>query len=110
MIKILSVILYRCVGLCFSCFRLLHNGRKTAFGPKLSSTGLSGSERDDNVSNLLDTSRKAVISNKDVEKFGIPHRMHSHAILLLKDLLFTPYISKTPKFFRTSLMLSGKTV
>ena len=48
---------------------------------------LSGSDRDDNVSNLLDTSREAVVSNKDVEKLGIPHRMHSHAILLLKDLL-----------------------
>ena len=56
-------------------------------GPKLSGTGLSGSDRDDNVSNLMDTSREAVVSNKDVEMLGIPHLMHSHAILLLKDLL-----------------------
>ena len=50
-------------------------------------TILSGSERDERVSNLLDTSREAVVSNNEVEKFGIPHRMHSHAMLLLKDLL-----------------------
>ena len=48
---------------------------------------LSGSDRDERVSNLLDTSREAVVSNNEVEKFGIPHRMHSHAMLLLKDLL-----------------------
>ena len=53
----------------------------------LSGTGLSGSDRDERVSNLLDTSREAVVSNNEVEKFGIPHRMHSHAMLLLKDLL-----------------------
>ena len=56
-------------------------------GAMLSGTGPSGSDRDDNVSNLLDTSREAVVSNNDVEKLGIPHRMHSHAILLLKDVL-----------------------
>ena len=27
------------------------------------------------------------VSNNEVEKFGIPQRMHSHAILLLSDLL-----------------------
>ena len=53
----------------------------------LSGTGLSGSDRDERVSNLLDTSREAVVSNNEVEKFGIPHRMHSHAMLLFKDLL-----------------------
>ena len=53
----------------------------------LSGTGLSGSDRDDRVSNLIDTSREAVVSNKDVEKFGIARPMHSHAMLLLKDLL-----------------------
>ena len=39
------------------------------------------------VSNLLDTSREATVSNNEVEKFGIQHRMHSRAMLLLKDLL-----------------------
>ena len=34
----------------------------------LSGTGLSGSDRDDKVSNRLDTSKEAVVSNKDVEK------------------------------------------
>ena len=63
-------------------------GEEAAFwGPILSGTGLSGSDRDERVSNLLDTSREAVVSNNEVEKFGIPHRMHSHAMLLLKDLL-----------------------
>ena len=57
------------------------------WGAMLSGTGISGSDRDERVSNLLDTSREAVVSNNDVEKFGIPHRMHSHAMLLLKDLL-----------------------
>ena len=56
-------------------------------GAMLSGTGLSGSDRDERVSNPLDTSREAVVSNNEVEKFGIPHRMHSHAMLLLKDLL-----------------------
>ena len=56
-------------------------------GPIWSGTGLSGSDRDDRVSNLLDTSREASVSNNDVEKFGMPHRMHSHAMLLLNDLL-----------------------
>ena len=32
----------------------------------LSGTGLSGSDRDDKVSNRLDTSKEAVVSNKDV--------------------------------------------
>ena len=56
-------------------------------GAILSGTGLSGSGRDERVSKLLDTSREAVVSNNDVEKFRIPHQMHSHAMLLLKDLL-----------------------
>ena len=46
---------------------------EAALGPILSGTGLSGSDRDDRVSNLLDTSREAVVSNNDVEKFGICH-------------------------------------
>ena len=37
----------------------------------LSGTGLSGSDKVDRVSNLLDISREAEVSNKDVEKFGI---------------------------------------
>ena len=53
----------------------------------LSGTGLSGSDKVDRVSNLLDISREAEVSNKDVEKFGIPHLMHSHEMLLLNDLL-----------------------
>ena len=56
-------------------------------GPILSGIGLSGSDRDERDSNLLDISREAVVSNNEVEKFGIPQRMHSHAILLLSDLL-----------------------
>ena len=40
----------------------------------------------------LDTSREAEVSNKDVEKFGMPHLTHSHAILLFSVLLYTPYI------------------
>ena len=52
-------------------------------GAMLSGTGLSGSNRDDKVSNRLDTSKEAVVSNKDVEKLGIPHLMHSHANDLL---------------------------
>ena len=43
--------------------------------------------QDERVSNLLDTSRESLVSNNEVEKFGIPLRMHSHAMLLLKDLL-----------------------
>ena len=49
-------------------------GEEAALGePILSGTGLSGSDRDERVSNLLDTSREAVVSNNEVEKFGIPH-------------------------------------
>ena len=51
----------------------------------LSGTGLSGSNKVDSVSNLLDISREAVVSNKDVEKFGIPHLKHSHEMLLVFD-------------------------
>ena len=58
----------------------------------LSGTGLSGSDKVDRVSNLLDISREAEVSNKDVEKFGIPQLMHSHEMILLNDLLLTPYI------------------
>ena len=39
----------------------------------LSGTGLSGSDRDDNESNLFWVSREVEVSNKVVEKFGIPH-------------------------------------
>ena len=47
-------------------------GEEVAWGAMLSGTGLSGWERDDKVSNRLDTSKEAVVSNKDVEKLGIP--------------------------------------
>ena len=47
-------------------------------GAILSGIGLSGSDRDERDSNLLDVSREAVVSNNEVEKFGIPQRMHSH--------------------------------
>ena len=45
------------------------------------------SDRDERDSNLLDTSKEDVVSNNEVEKFGIPQRIHSHAMLLLRDLL-----------------------
>ena len=38
-------------------------------GPILSGIGLSGSDRDERDSNLLDISREAVVSNNEVEKF-----------------------------------------
>ena len=56
-------------------------------GPILSGIGLSGSDRDERDSNLLDTSKEDVVSNNEVEKFGIPQCIHSHAMLLLRDLL-----------------------
>ena len=55
-------------------------------GAILSGIGLSGSDRDERDSNLLDTSKEDVVNN-EVEKFGIPQRIHSHAMLLLRDLL-----------------------
>ena len=36
--------------------------------------------------------RKAVVSNKDVEKFGIPHFMHSHTMFLSDDFFRMLYI------------------
>ena len=53
----------------------------------MSGIGLSGSDRDERDSNLVDISREAVVPNNEVGKFGIPQRMHSHDILLLSDLL-----------------------
>ena len=53
----------------------------------MSGTGLSGSDRDDKVSNRSDTSKEAVVSNKDVKKLGIPHLTQSHAMLLPNDIL-----------------------
>ena len=55
-------------------------------GAMLSGIGLSGSDRVDRVSKRLDTSREAEVSNKDAEKFGMPHLTHSHAMLLLAHL------------------------
>ena len=37
-------------------------------------------------------SREAVVSNKDVEKFGIPHFVHSHTMFLPNDLFRKLYI------------------
>ena len=72
------------LGFCFC----LHNRRRSCIGgPILSGIGLSGSDRDERDSNLLDTSKEDVVSNNEVEKFGIPQRIHSHAMLLLRDLL-----------------------
>ena len=77
----------RCWSLTWP-FRLLHNGRISCFvGAILSGTGLSGSDSDERVYHLLDTSREAMISNNDVQKFAISHRMHSHGMLLLKAFL-----------------------
>ena len=39
-------------------------------GPILSGIGLSGSDRDERDSNLLDTSKEDVVSNNEVEKFA----------------------------------------
>ena len=49
-----------------------------------SGIGLSGSDSEDKESNLLWVSRKSVVSINDVEKFGIPHFMHSHTIFYHK--------------------------
>ena len=78
----------RLIGLRLASFDCCTMGEEAALGGSmLSGTGLSGSDRDDKVSNRLDTSKEAVVSNKDVEKLGIPHLMHSHAMLLPNDLL-----------------------
>ena len=63
-------------GFCFFC---LHNRRRSCIGggPILSGIGLSGSDRDERDSNLLDISREAVVSNNEVEKFGIPQRIYA---------------------------------
>ena len=60
--------------------------QRSYLGVMLTVTGLSGSDRNDKVSNRLDTSEEAVV-NKDVGTLGIPHLMHSHAMLLPNDLL-----------------------
>ena len=49
-------------------------------GGIISGIGLSGSDSDDKESNLLWVSREAVVSNKYVEKSGIPQSMHSHTM------------------------------
>ena len=61
-------------------------------GPMLSGTGLSGSDRDDNETNLYWVSREVEVSNKVVEKFGIPHLIHSHTMSLPEDLFRMLYI------------------
>ena len=58
------------LGFCFC----LHNRRRSCIGGGggsiLSGIGLSGSDRDERDSNLLDTSKEDVVSNNEVEKFG----------------------------------------
>ena len=58
----------------------------------ISGIGLSGSDREESESNQLWVSREAVVSNSDVEKFGIPHFKHSHTMFLLEDLSRILYI------------------
>ena len=58
----------------------------------LSVAGLSGSDRDDNESNLFWVSREFKVSNKVVEKFGIPCLIHSHTMPLPEDLFRLLYI------------------
>ena len=68
-------------------------GEEAAVGGLLmSGIGLSGSDREESESNRLLVSREAVVSNSDVEKFGIPHFRHSYTMLLLEDLLRILYI------------------
>ena len=87
MIKILKG-WFRTAFLVLDCASVCTIGEEAALGgPILSGIGLSGSDRDERDSNLLDTSKEDVVSNNEVEKFGIPQRIHSHAMLLLRDLL-----------------------
>ena len=58
----------------------------------ISGIGLSGSDREESELNRLWVSREAVVSNSDVEKFGIPHFKHSHTMFLPEDLLRILYI------------------
>ena len=51
----------------------------------ISGIRLSGSDREESESNRLWVSREAVVSNSDVEKFGIPHFKHSHTMFLPKE-------------------------
>ena len=58
----------------------------------ISGIGLSGSDREESESNRLWVSREAVVSNSDVEKFGIPQLKHSHTMFLPEDLLRILYL------------------
>ena len=61
----------------------------------LSGTGPSGSDRDDKESNLLWVSREVEVSNKVVEKFGIPHLIYSGTMpgIVLTHIYFdAPFI------------------
>ena len=53
-------------------------------GPMISGIRLSGSDREESKSNWLRVSREAVVSNSDVEKFGIPTYKVPHRRLLNK--------------------------
>ena len=61
-------------------------------GAMLSGTGLSGSDRGDNESNLFWVSRDFEVSNKVVEKFSIPLLIHSHTMPFPEDLFGMLYI------------------
>ena len=61
-------------------------------GALISGMELSGSDSKDRESNPLWVSRKAVVSNNDVERFGIPHFTHSYAIFLQGELFRILYI------------------
>ena len=59
----------------------------------------------DRVSKRLDTSREDVVSNKDVEKFGMPHISHSHAMLLFNVLLWRPPVAEWLRSLTSVLLI-----
>ena len=61
-------------------------GEEAALGLMISGIRLSGLVSEDKESYLLRVSREAVISNNDVEEFGIQQFMNSHTIVLPQDL------------------------
>ena len=59
----------------------------------MSGIRLSGLKREESdESTRLWVSREAVVSNSDVEKFGIPHFKNSHTMFLPEDLLRILYM------------------
>ena len=69
----------------------------------LSGARLSGLDRDDYESNLFWESSEVDVSNKEVEKFGIPHLIHYHT-MPLPDLFRTVFVSSRDILW-TSLLL-----